>query len=374
MDLTGLWTLLDDRVAQGHFPGAVAAIRHAGRTQVHAVGTLHVAGSDPMQTDTPFRIASLTKPFGGVLALGLVADGTIGLDDDVTRWLPELADLRVLTDPDGPLTDTAPPRTSVTVADLLQMTAGFGLRMDNSPLAHAMWERQVSPGPLPPKLEPGDWLTRLGALPLSDQPGAGWRYHTGSDALGVLLARATGRSLGDLLAERVTGPLGLTGTRFWTSEPLPTAYAPGADGLDVLDPADGVWSRPPVFESLGGGLVSTASDVVALLGAISDDRLPGLTAADVLADRLTRDQRSAAQVFLGPGRTWAAGNLELTLQATDPWTTVGRFGWTGGTGGTGYADPSLDLVAVLLTQRMMAGPYDGPEWFWQAARDAVAPR
>ncbi len=149
-------------------------------------------------------------------------------------------------------------------------------------------------------------------------------------------------------------------------------YAPGDDGLDVLDPADGVWSRPPAFPSLGGGLVSTAADVCALLGAVADDALPGgVRAADVLHDGLTDVQRAAAQAFLGPGRTWATGNLELTLEPTDPWTTPGRFGWTGGTGTSAYCDPALDLVAVLLTQRLMTGPHDGPEEFWQAAHDAV---
>ncbi|GAA4324244.1 serine hydrolase [Klenkia terrae] len=373
METTPLTALLDRHVAEGRYPGAVLAVRHAGTTTVHPASTLAVGGTDPVTADTPFRVASLTKPFGGVLALSLAADGLLDLDADATRWLPELADQQVLAHPDAELTDVVPAERTPTVRDLLHMTAGAGLRMDTSPLAHAMWERQVSPGPLPPQLAPDEWLARLGALPLSDQPGEGWRYHTGTEVLGVLLARVTGRPLADLLAERVTGPLGLTGTRFWTAAGLPTQYAPGDDGLQVVDPPHGVWSRPPAFESIGGGLVSTASDVCALLGAIADDALPGgVRSADVLRDGLTDTQRTAAQAFLGPGRTWAAGNLELTLEATDPWTTPGRFGWTGGTGTTAYADPSLDLVAVLLTQRMMTGPHDGPEEFWQVAHDAVA--
>ncbi len=261
----------------------------------------------------------------------------------------------------------------ITVRDLLQMTCGTGLLMDDSPLARAMGADGVGPGPLPPAQDPDSWLQTLAALPLADQPGRGWRYHTGSDLLGVLLGRATGRPLPDLLADRVTGPLGLTGTGFWTDRPLPVQYAPGQDGLEVLDPADGVWSRPPAFPSLGGGLVSTAADVCAFLGAVADDALPGgVRAADVLHDGLTDVQRTAAQAFLGPGRTWATGNLELTLEPTDPWTTPGRFGWTGGTGTSAYCDPALDLVAVLLTQRLMTGPHDGPEEFWQAAHDAVS--
>ena len=86
----------------------------------------------------------------------------------VRRWLVVvlLADLHVLVHPTAELDVRVPARGPVTVADLLQMTAGFGLRVDASPLAHAMGEQQVAPGPLPPALDPHTWLSRLGALPL----------------------------------------------------------------------------------------------------------------------------------------------------------------------------------------------------------------
>ena len=370
-----VWALLDGHVAEGRFPGAVAAVRHAGRTEVHATGRLALGGSAPMRPDTLFRIASVTKPFGGVLTLGLVHDGVLSLDDPVARWLPEFAELRVLADPAGPLTDTVPAVRPVTVGSLLTMTAGFGLRMDDSPLAREMAAQGVSPGPLEPRIPPDEFVARLARLPLAAQPGDAWQYHTGSDVLGVLLARLTGRSLGDLVAERVTRPLGLTDTSFWTPhvDRLVTAYSPGADGLQVLDPPDGVCSRPRVFDSLGGGLVSTAPDVLALLTALADGGAPVLdpsSAAAMTGDRLTDAQRASAQEFLGPGRTWG-GNLEVTLEVTDPWTTVGRFGWAGGTGTSAYVDPALDLTAVLMTQREMTGPHDGPEAFWQAVHDAV---
>jgi CubicO group peptidase (beta-lactamase class C family) len=371
-----VWALLDQQATDGRFPGCVAAVRHAGRTEVHATGRLAVGGGDPMRPDTLFRVASLSKPFGGVLTLGLVHDGVLRLADDVTRWLPEFTDLRVLVDPAGPLTGTVPAERSITVGDLLFMTAGFGLRMEPSPLAQAMFELGVSPGPFGPTITPDEFLTRLAGLPLAAQPGAGWQYHTGSDVLGVLVTRATGRSLGDLLAERVTGPLGLTDTTFWTPhvDRLATSYAPGEDGLQVADPPDGAFARPRQFESLGGGLLSTAPDVLALLAALADGGAPVLDPAStrqLTSDRLTAGQRASAQTFLGPGRSWG-GNVEVVLEPTDPWATRGRFGWSGGTGTTAYADPELDLVAVLLTQRMMTGPHDGPEPFWQAAHDAVA--
>ncbi len=370
-----VWRMLDQQVAAGRFPGCVAAVRHAGRTEVHATGRLAVDGAVPMRPDALCRIASLSKIAGGVLTLGLVHDGVLALDDDVTRWLPELSDLRVLADPDGPLDATVPAERAVTVGDLLRMTAGFGMAMSDSPLARAMDSHGVSAGPIPPALTPDEYLARLGRLPLSHQPGRGWLYHSGTEVLGVLLARATGAGLADLLAERVTGPLGLADTGFWTADPdrLATLYTRGDGGLEVIDPPDGVWSRPPVFPSLGGGLISTAPDVLTLLCALADGGAPVLDAAStalLTGDMLDDVQRPAAQLFLGPGRSWG-GNVEVTLERTDPWTTPGRFGWVGGTGTTGYVDPSLDLVAVLVTQRCMTGPADGPEYFWQAVHDAV---
>ena len=339
-----VWTLLDEQVAGGRFPGCVAAVRYAGRTEVHATGRPALGDGEAIRPDTLFRIASLTKPFGGALTLGLVHDGVLSLEDEVARWLPEFAAPRVLADPSGPLTDTVPAATPITVGDLLFMTAGVGLRMDPSPLAHEMWVQGVSPGPLGPMIPPDEFVARLAGLPLTAQPGEGWLYHSGSDVLGVLLARATGRSLGELMAERVTGPLGLTDTTFSTpdTDRLATSYAPGDDGLEVLDPPDGVFSRPRAFESLGGGLVSTAPDVLALLAALADGGGPVLdpaSTAQLTSDQLTGTQRASAQEFLGPGRTWG-GNVEVTREVTDPWTTPGRFGWTGGTGTTGYADPS----------------------------------
>ncbi len=91
MTFSELFALVDRQVAERRYPGAVVAVRHAGTTTVHATGTLAVGGGEPVTPATPFRVASVSKPFGGLLALTLVADGTLALDDDVARWLPELA-------------------------------------------------------------------------------------------------------------------------------------------------------------------------------------------------------------------------------------------------------------------------------------------
>ena len=198
-----------------------------------------------------FRIASVTKPVGAALTLTLIRDGVLTLDDPVARWLPEAAEPLVLVSPDASLDRTVPAERPVTVRDLLIGTSGWGIVMDDSPLQAAMIERGVFGGPLHRDVSPDEFVARVTSLPLAFQPGAGWLYETGIDLLGMLLMRATGHSLADLFAERITGPLQMGSTGF-QGDParLAAAYLPGPEGLDLLDPPDGTFAVPPPFEEL----------------------------------------------------------------------------------------------------------------------------
>jgi CubicO group peptidase (beta-lactamase class C family) len=118
---------------------------------------------------------------------------------------------------------------------------------------------------LPPA--PDEWIRRFGTLPLMHQPGEKWMYHTGSDVLGVLIARASGRPFETFLRERIFEPLGMEDTGFGVPaskvERLATAYSRNfkTGALELYDAAeDSQWSRPPAFQSGGGGLVSTIGD------------------------------------------------------------------------------------------------------------------
>jgi len=197
-------------------------------------------------------------------------------------------------------------------------------------------------------------------------------YETGIDLLGLLIVRATGRSLAELIA-RITGPLGMASTGFrGAPDRLATAYIPGPDGLAVLDPPDGTFAVPPPFEELGSGLVSTAPDLLRFFTAMADGGAPVLTADEVAlltTDALTDAQRRSARAFLDEGESWGLG-AGVDVEAVRPWQAPGRWGWTGGTGTTAYVDPSRDTVAVLLTQRAMTGPLDGFDAFWTAVAQA----
>jgi CubicO group peptidase (beta-lactamase class C family) len=364
---------LDPYVRSGQLPGYVAGWRRNGETEICAAGTMAVGCSDEMGPQTIFAVASLSKPVGAAVALSLVEEGKLGIDDDIGRWLPELAAPEVLKRIDGPMADTIAAPRPILVEDLLKMTAGFGLLMGPSPLQKAMIARGLMPGPIPPPFSPDEYMARLGALPLALGPGEGWLYHTCADVLTVLLSRVTGQSPATLLRERIAEPLGMSDTAFFAPDPVrrATAYTVVGSHLAVLDPPDGAFAKPPAFESFGSGLVSTIPDYLAFQAMLADGGGPVLSSESVAlmsTDRLTDEQRASAQAFLGPDRTW--GLMVEVCLARAPESGLGSrsFGWMGGTGTTAYVDPAAGLIGALFTQRAMETnrPTDYFNSFWRA--------
>jgi CubicO group peptidase (beta-lactamase class C family) len=372
-----VWKVPDAQVASGRIPGYVGAVRIGREVELRAGGNMAVdRDAAPMRPDTLFRIASITKPIGAALTLSLVQDAVVELDDPAARWLPEIASPRVLVAPDAPLDRTTDATRPITVRHLLTGTCGWGVVMEPTPLQAALFETGIISGPLTPPMSADELVARVASLPLAFQPGEGWLYDTSMDLVGVLLARATGTPLSELLAERVTGPLGMTSTSFGARDVdrLATAYRPGPDGLELLDPPNGAFAGPAHFEELRGGLVSTATDVLRFFTAMADGGAPVLTEASLAsmtADALTAEQRRQAGPIVGPGASWGLGTA-VDVDAVEPWMAPGRWGWNGGTGTTAFVDPTRDTVGVLLTQRAMAGPLDGFGDFWAAVADAAS--
>src|SRR6266853_4734497 len=194
-------------VERGEVPGLVTLVSRRGEVHVDAIGMKAVEGLDPMRRDTIFRISSMTKPITAVATMILVEECKLRLDESVDRWLPELAERKVLKRLDGPLDDTVPANRPITVRDLLTFRMGFGQMMAPPitsppervayPILQAASEQQIGMGPPSPSSMPApdEWIRRLGQLPLMHQPGEQWMYNTGSDVLGVLIARASGQPL-----------------------------------------------------------------------------------------------------------------------------------------------------------------------------------
>ncbi|MBV9893550.1 MAG: beta-lactamase family protein [Chloroflexi bacterium] len=357
------------RVERGELPGLVTLVAQGDDVRVDAIGMRAFGSSEPMQRDTLFRIASMTKPILAVATLMLVEDGKIRLDDPVDRWLPELANRRVLKRIDGPLDDTVPANRPITVDDLLTMRMGFGMIVEPSfdppyPIVKAGYDLQLAlsqPDPRTPHT-PDEWMRRFATLPLMAQPGERWQYNVASLVLGVLVARVANQSFEDLLRERIFEPLGMHTTGFWLpleiTRRLPSYYSTnsqtGQNELrDVSTPEE--WSRPPVFPSGAGGLVSTADDYLKFgrlllnRGVWEGKRLLREASVDAMtSNQLTDDQIATAGIILG-GQGWGFGQAVVTRPSAE-WPVPGRYGWAGGYGTNWFNDPHRGIVAIVLTQ------------------------
>jgi CubicO group peptidase (beta-lactamase class C family) len=358
---------------------------------IEAIGAQAASGSAPMRRDTIFRIASMTKPVTAAAAMILVEECTLRLDEPVDRLLPELANRAVLTRLEGPLEDTVPANRPITVRDLLTFRMGFGQPFappDAYPIQKAANDLQIGMGPPNPSAMPApdEWLRCLGSLPLMHQPGESWMYNTGSDVLGVLIARASGKPLETFLRERIFEPLGMKDTAFSVpAEKLDrfatsywTNYQTGA--FEVYDdPASGQWSRAPAFPAGGGGLVSTVDDYLAFgqmmlnKGRYGGERILSRPSVELMTtNQLTPEQQAAGSGFLGENRGWGFG-VAIVTRRDDVAAVPGRYGWDGGLGTSWCSDPTEELVGVLLTQSGWTSPSPPAVWldFWTCAYAAI---
>jgi CubicO group peptidase (beta-lactamase class C family) len=299
----------------------------------------------------------------------LVEDGRLDLTEPVDRLLPELADRRVLTRVDGPLDDTVPARRPLTLDDLLSFRMGFGLLTEPTfdppfPIVEAARDLELQLGPPDPRtpLPPDEWIRRFGRLPLMGQPGERWLYNAGTLVLGVLVARAAGRPLPDVLQARVFDPLGMADTGFWLpaekTARMPSYYmtdfATGKLELQTVSTPQ-EWSRPPVFPSGSAGLLSTVDDFLVFARLLLNGGVHGgqrlLTEHSVsllTTNRLTPEQIATAGTILG-GRGWGLG-MGVITEPDDVSPVPGRYGWEGGSGTVWFSDPNRNLVAIGMTQ------------------------
>jgi len=389
--LARMHDVMAGHVASGRVPGLVTLVSRRGETHVDAVGMKAASGNDPMRRDTIFRVASLTKPITAVAAMILVEECKLRLDEPVDPLLPELANRKVLRAIDSPLDDTVPAKRAITLRDLLTFRLGYGAVMappGTYPIQKAMDDAGVAPSANLFAQSADELMKRFGSLPLIHQPGEKWLYHSGSDILGVLIARATGRSLETVLRERIFAPLGMNDTGFSVPDAkldrLPTCYQADAStgGLAVFDEArGGRFTRPPVFESGGGGLVSTVDDYLAFghmmlnEGRHGSERILSRPSVELITtDHITAEQKAASDFFPGfwNDRGWGFG-VSIFTRRDDLVSVPGRFGWDGGYGTSWYVDPKEDLVGILMTQRLLDSPTHPLVFvdFWTSAYQAI---
>jgi CubicO group peptidase (beta-lactamase class C family) len=376
-------------VERGDLPGLVMLVSRHGEVQVDAMGRLAFEGSS-MTRDSIFRITSMTKPVTAAAAMILVEEGRLQLDDPVDRWLPELANRKVLLTVEAMVHQTVPARRPITLRDLLTFRCGYGIIPifpERLPIQRAYAEAGLAPGPVFPSFPPDELIRRYGSLPMVFQPGERWLYNGGSEILSVLIARVAGATFGEFLSERIFTPLGMKDTAFFAPKDkqhrFATAYMndSAARQLKVFDPpVTGRFSTSPAFENGAAGLVSTVDDFNAFAqmmlngGSLGSARvLSPESVASMTTNQIVAEEKRESQLFLGSTRGWGFG-LSVFTGFDDPQAKPGRFGWDGGYGTSWYSDPQAQLTGILLTQRVMDSPKPPPVFtdFWTTLNEVAA--
>jgi CubicO group peptidase (beta-lactamase class C family) len=365
-------------VDAGALAGAATLVWRNGRV-VHtaSLGRRDLVTNLPVERDTIFRVASMTKPLTTVAALTLYDEGRFALDEPITRHAPELASLRVLRDPNGPLDQTDAAERPITFGDLLTHRSGLTYgEFHRGPISRACAETLGRTIDNP--LGPDAWIARLATLPLIDQPGVGFHYGLSTDLLGFLIARVEGVSLGKVLERRIFTPLGMRDTGFVVPREKRARRA-GLCGFNAeaqliaLRTVPGGHTLPErpddmTFESGGQGLWSTLDDYLAFAriflgsGAVDGVRLlRPETCAMMASNQLTSQQRTTARMFGMPlfaaGHGYGMGVAVVTEpEKADPLRCrggVGTVGWPGAYGGWWQADPTDNSVLIFLAHNML---------------------
>lgn len=342
----------------GTFPGAVSLVAHEGKlVHYEAVGLLDAAKTQPMPRDAIFRLASMSKPLTSVATMMLAEQGALKINDPVTNWLPELAQLKVET----PAGDVALARP-ITVQDLLMHTAGlvYGPASPSPRIGKMYADLNIES--LQADISGDEMLRRLGTIPLAYQPGTTWFYSIATDVLGLLLERVAKKRLDVLLQEMLIGPLGMTDTAWWVP---PAKRNRLAETLDS-DPQKAAMLRayrqdsdpaPRQYLKGGAGLVGTGSDYLKfaqmVLNGGTDGRTRYLSRKTVdfmLSDHLV-GKAGVPNATTGPGYGFGLG-WGVRLYDGVGWTpgSVGDAMWAGAWGTSFWIDPREQLVGVLMAQ------------------------
>jgi CubicO group peptidase (beta-lactamase class C family) len=353
-------------VDAGDLSGMVTLVwRDGEEVQINIVGQRDIENKKPMTRDTLFRIASMTKPITSVAALMLMEEGKIRLDDPITKWLPEFADMKVLKDPKGPLHETYPAPRIITVEDLMTHRSGFAYAFTSSgPIGKA--HEDVLGQPLDNNKTPDQWLAALATLPLTYPPGQQLHYSHSTEVLGFLIGRVTGTTYRDFIMERILSPLGMKDTDFY----VPKDKRDRAAVVYQQDQETGTlkpvpfphYDSPPAYTAGGGGLISTLDDYLLFArmllnkGELNGRRYIARETFELMTtNHLSEDQRQIP--FLGMPM-WSGLGFGLGLSVVvDPvkheWMgagSQGSFGWPGAFGTWWQADPRKNMILIFLIQ------------------------
>jgi CubicO group peptidase (beta-lactamase class C family) len=347
-------------VEKRRIPGAVILVARDGKVAYQeAIGMRDPASGAPMTTDAIFRIYSMTKPIVSVGVMMLVEDGRIQLSDPVSRYVPELKDLKVgieKKDASGNATlDIVPAVREPTIQDLLRHTSGIAYDFFGNSLVKQEYKKIGVDGWDQTNAEMVQKLTKV---PLQFQPGTTWDYGLSTDVLGYLIERVTGQTLADYLQARILGPLGMKDTAFQVDPAkqsrLAESFAEDPDTKGQLH-----WSGVRATRkrlSGGAALLSTASDYLRFAqmmlngGSLDGTRIISRKTVEYMTSDHLGGVRGPAYLP-GPGYGFGLGfAVRLASGEANTPGSTGDYNW-GGWGGTYFwVDPKERLIAIWMMQ------------------------
>ena len=345
--------LMQENIAAGNISGAVTLVaRHGKIAHLEATGVMDLESGRPMEADTYFRLASMSKPVGGLAIMMLVEEGQVRINDPVSRYLPSYSDQVVAVaksdNPDDGFY-TVPAEREITIKDLLTHTSGVMSGRFSGSVGRELSVRRHEDGLA--------WVDELGKAPLDFQPGSRWSYSAlaGFDVLSRIVEIASGQNFNDFLRSRVFGPLEMDDTFFWPNsdqrQNLVSSYSLGDEGLQPRNNPDSMSS--PVYYSAAGGLMSSAESYAQFAMLLAGDG--ELNGTRLLGTRTMEVMRSEWIPDTLPGRNDGEGYGLSVRVVTDPIAmgsllNEGTFGWSGAYGTHLIVDPVEDIVALMFIQ------------------------
>ena len=347
-------------IERGRIPGAVVAIARKGKiVYFEAFGYRDKAAGVPMTTDTIFSIASMTKPMVTVGALQLYEQGRVLIDDPVSKYLPEFANMQVarMDTAEQTILDTAPAARQITIQDLMRHTSGIIYGGRGSTAVHKLYPASSA---AVISMTSAEFLDKIGSLPLLYQPGTVWEYGFSTDVLGLVVESITDQTLGQYLLENLFKPLGMSDTGFIVPADKSNRYAKALPNDPDTGKPQSVMdlTKPTRFECGGGCAVSTAGDYLRFAQMLLNH---GKLGGEQILSRKTVEFMMVDQ--LGPGVKNLIGNadptragygfgLGLAVRRTEGVVglmgSVGDFSWPGANGTNWWADPKEELAVVFM--------------------------
>ena len=364
--LARLDAFLDASVEEGKLPGAVLQVTHDGRTVYHrAVGYRDREANAPMQTDTIFRIASMSKAVVSAAVMMLQERGALGITQPAGDHLPEYAATRVAVARDGGGYEIVDATRPITIRDLLTHTSGIGY--GDGPAVEQWQAAGLQHWYFGHRDEPiRETVRRIARMPMDAQPGERWVYGYNTDILGAIVEVASGTALDAYLQAEIFAPIGMTDTSFYLpaakADRLAVVYSLDAEGNLVLPDASTPFhgqghyiAGPRRSFSGGAGLLSTTADYTRFLEAIRRGGKPILSRESV--ELMTTDALEVAASFPGGGVGLGFGTVsdpELRGMPGSP----GEFFWGGAYHTSYWVDPVENLTVVYMTQVIPAAGLD----------------